>query len=282
MHFALPTGQRSVANIAATRQTEADRAIGLSGPIGSIARDGRIQCGSAATNPPLPPIVMTTIAHRLRAALAAASIAVTVFLLGRRRAERSRGQARARSPLSSTSGCRRWSSDLSRGARARAGTRPGAAACSASSAARSTSTRCSRARSTPPGRSSGVDAAVVSIGAGGEPLVTAPPVSARASPPRAIAGPPDGSRPRSIVGRVRLRPLEDAVEAPARSAPGSRCRSPRGEEPSDIYSRTPAAAGSLRHSAGRRARGARPPGRARRSTTRAASARHASSPTSTP
>ena len=91
--------------------------------------------------------------------------------------------------------------------------------CSASSAARSISTTCSRERSRAAGALEGVDAAVISIPVeGGEPLVAAAGLGG-AAPPATISGPPDGSSPRMIVVEYGYGRSDEAVEGgPIRAA----------------------------------------------------------------
>ena len=161
---------------------------------------------------------MTTIVIACAAALFAAALAVTVFVLGRRSRRATDAKLLRGRRRSSTRGWRRWcaTSRLRSSAPRR---RPGAPARSASSAARSISTRCSREPSVRPSALEGVDAAVISIPVeGGEPLVAAAGLGG-AAPPATISGPPDGSSPRMIVVEYGYGRSDEAVEGgPIRAA----------------------------------------------------------------
>ena len=86
------------------------------------------------------------------------------------------------------------------------------------SAARSTSTRCSRARSTRPELSAGADAAVVSVAAEDDAPLIAALGLAPGEPPLTVSGPPDGSTPRSIAISYEYGPGESGGQEPIRAA----------------------------------------------------------------
>ncbi len=209
-----------------------------------------------------PPIAMTTIVIACAAALVATALAVTVFLLGRRSRGATRGQAAARSPPSSTSGWQAMVRDLSEALeRAQAENRR-TPRCSASSAARSTSTRCSRARSTRRQRSRASTPPSISIAVeGGEPLVAA--VGLGGVPPAGDDLRPAGrDRSRaSIAVEYDYGPSDEAVEGgPIRAALAVPLVS-EGEQLGYLDRVLPQRQGGVRRVERRRARGARAPRR---------------------
>ena len=193
-------------------------------------------------------------------------------------------EADARRRRSSTSGWRRWCATSATRSSARR-RRAGAAARSASSAARSTSTRCSqrtldggrRARRRRRGRRPRSRTRAASRS-------SPRPASADAAQRRArSSGPPDGSHAALDRGRVRLRPrrlgeCRGSIRA-GLGVPLARRRARAARLPRRVYPRSDATrSATTRSPPSSRSSRCAP---ARRSTTRAASARRASSPTST-
>ena len=156
--------------------------------------------------------------------------------------------------------------------------RAGAAECSASSAARSTSTRWSTRTLDAAGTMPGVDAVVVAVGAGRRGAHR----RSRARGGRAagaIAGPPDGSQPRSISVEYDYGPAERGRIVDPRRARGPALEP--GEQLGYLSAYSRSGRACVRPVRRRGARGARLSAPARRSTTLAAFARPASWPIST-